>query len=172
MGYSSAFKLCTIDEQSAFNGCKLMSVVATVDDYLHEAGALDKAMLPLGFFLAFCAHHRLLSQEFTRQRAEQLSAVRRQEGQVTTLFAAHGATLYASDFTPQGLVFVRGYLPQLYADFAQTFEPACFEIDDDWSNYQQLANVMIRHLLGQPRSAHTSRGLWSTIKTRVAMLWR
>lgn len=149
-----------------------MTVVATVDDYLQEAGALDKAMLPLGFFLAFCAQHRLLSQEFVQQRAEQLSAVRLQEGQVTTLFAAHGATLYETDFTPQGLIFVRGYLPRLYADFAQTFNPDCFQIEDAWSNYQQLADVMIRHMLGQPRSAQTSGGLWSTIKTRVAMLWR
>ena len=42
-----------------------MNEVATVDDYLQEAGALDKAMLPLGFLLAFCAQHRLLSQAFT-----------------------------------------------------------------------------------------------------------
>lgn len=172
MGYPGSFQFCAIEELSTVDGRKLMSVVATVDDYLQEAGALDKAMLPLGFFLAFCAQHRLLSQEFTQQRAEQLSAVRLQEGRVTALFAAHGATLYADDFTPQGLEFVRGYLPQLHADFAQTFEPDCFEIEDAWSNYQQLADVMIRHLLGQPRSAHTSRGIWSTITTRVARLWR
>ena len=149
-----------------------MSEVATVDDYLQEAGALNKAMLPLGFLLAFCAQHRLLSQEFTQQRADQLSSVRLQEGQVTTLFAAHGATLYASDFTPQGLEFVRGYLPRLSADFAQTFGPGCFDIEDEWSNYQQLADLMIRHLLGQPRSKSRSRGLWSTIKTRISILWR
>ena len=53
-----------------------MNEVATVDDYLQEAGALNKAMLPLGFLLAFCAQHRLLSQEFTQQRADQLSSVR------------------------------------------------------------------------------------------------
>ena len=149
-----------------------MSVVATVDDYLQEAGALDKAMLPLGFFLAFCAQHRLLSQEFMQQRDEQLLAVRLQEGQVTTLFAAHGATLYASDFTSQGLIFVRTYLPQLSADFARTFGPDCFEIEDEWSNYQQLADVMIRCLLGQPRTNGASQGLWGAIKSRVAMLWR
>ena len=148
-----------------------MNEVATVDDYLQEAGALNKAMLPLGFLLAFCAQHRLLSQAFTEQRADQLSSVRLQEGQVTTLFAAHGATLYTSDFTPQGLDFVRGYLPQLSADFAQTFGPDCFDIEDEWSNYQQLADLMIRHLLGQPRSKTRSRGLWSTIKTRLSTLW-
>jgi len=149
-----------------------MNEVATVDDYLQEAGALDKAMLPLGFLLAFCAQHRLLSQEFTQQHAEQLSFVRLQEGQVTTLFAAHGAALYTSDFTPRGLAFVRGYLPQLSADFVRTFGPDCFEIEDEWSNYQQLADVMIRSLLGQPGANGASQGLWSTIKSRVAMLWR
>ena len=49
----------------------------------------------------------------------------------------------------KGLDFVRGYLPQLSADFAQTFGPDCFDIEDEWSNYQQLADLMIRHLLGQ-----------------------
>ena len=149
-----------------------MSVVATVDDYLQDAGALDKAMLPLGFLLAFCAQHRLMSQQFLQQRAEQLSAIRLQEGQVTTLFAAHGATLYTSDFTPQGLTFVHNYLPQLSADFARIFGPDCFEIEDTWSNYQQLADVMVRCLLGQPRAKNRSRSLWSTIKNRVSMLWR
>ena len=101
-----------------------MNEVATVDDYLQEAGALDKAMLPLGFLLAFCAQHRLLSQAFTEQRADQLSSVRLQEGQVTTLFAAHGATLYTSDFTPQGLdlcaVICLGYPPILLRPLDRT----------------------------------------------------
>ena len=78
-----------------------MTVLASVDDYLPEAGALDKALLPLGFVLAFCAQHGLLSQTFLQHRGEQLSSVRLQEGPVTALFAVHGGTLYASDFSPQ-----------------------------------------------------------------------
>ena len=63
--------------------------LASVDDFLIEAGSLDKALLPLGFLLAFAFHHQLLSASFLRQREPQLSAVRLQDGQVSSLFAAH-----------------------------------------------------------------------------------
>ena len=128
-----------------------MTVLASVDDYLPDAGALDRALLPLGFVLAFCAQHGLLSQTFLQLRGEQLSSVRLQEGPVTALFAVHGGTLYVSDFSPRGLQFLQNYLPRLPEDFADLFGEDCYGIKDDWSNYQRLANVMIRHLLGQPK---------------------
>ena len=59
-----------------------MTVLASVDDYLPEAGALDRALLPLGFVLAFCAQHGLLSETFLQHRGEQLSSVRLQESQI------------------------------------------------------------------------------------------
>ena len=145
-----------------------MTVLASVDDYLPEAGALDRALLPLGFVLAFCAQHGLLSQTFLQHRGEQLSSVRLQEGPVTALFAVHGGTLYASDFSSQGLQFLQRYLPRLSQDFAELFGEDCYGIKDDWANYQRLADVMIRHLLGEPRRP----SLWSNIKTKLGGLWR
>ena len=153
-----------------------MTVLASVDDYLQEAAGLDKALLPLGFLLAFCAQHRLLSHEFMQQRAEELSSVRLQEGRVTALFAVHGGTLYEADFNSQGLNFLRKYLPQLADDFVQTFGSDCYEISDNWVNYQQLANVMIRQLLGRPKGASSpgldAKSLWRTIKGKVGSLWK
>ena len=96
--------------------------MATVDDYLGAAD-LDKALLPLGFLLAFCAQHQLLSQQFTSQYAQQLSAVRLQEGRVSSLFAAHGAMLNETDFTPAGAAFVGQCLPRLADDFAPDLWP-------------------------------------------------
>ncbi|MBL6813885.1 MAG: hypothetical protein ISQ65_01535 [Pseudomonadales bacterium] len=145
-----------------------MTVLASVDDYLPDAGSLDRALLPLGFVLAFCAQHGLLSQTFLQHRGEQLSSVRLQEGPVTALFAVHGGTLYASDFSPRGVQFLQNYLPRLPQDFAELFGEDCYGIKDDWSNYQRLANVMIRQLLGQPRPTN----LWRSFKTKLAGLWR
>ena len=145
-----------------------MTVLASVDDYLPDAGALDRALLPLGFVLAFCAQHGLLSQTFLQLRGEQLSSVRLQEGPVTALFAVHGGTLYVSDFSPRGLQFLQNYLPRLPEDFADLFGEDCYGIKDDWSNYQRLANVMIRHLLGQPKR----RSFWKSIQSKLGGLWR
>lgn len=145
-----------------------MTVLASVDDYLPDAGALDRALLPLGFVLAFCAQHGLLSQTFLQLQGEQLSSVRLQEGPVTALFAVHGGTLYVSDFSPRGLQFLRNYLPRLPEDFADLFGEDCYGIKDDWSNYQRLANVMIRHLLGQPKRP----SFWKSIQSKLGGLWR
>jgi hypothetical protein len=145
-----------------------MTVLASVDDYLPDAGALDRALLPLGFVLAFCAQHGLLSQTFLQLRGEQLSSVRLQEGPVTALFAVHGGTLYVSDFSPRGLQFLQNYLPRLPEDFADLFGEDCYDIKDDWSNYQRLANVMIRHLLGQPKRP----SFWKSIQSKLGGLWR
>ena len=145
-----------------------MTVLASVDDYLPDAGALDRALLPLGFVLAFCAQHGLLSQTFLQDRGEQLSSVRLQEGPVTALFAVHGGILYVSDFSPSGLQFLQNYLPRLREDFADIFGKDCYGIKDDWSNYQRLANVMIRHLLGQPKRP----SFWKSIQSKLSGLWR
>ena len=145
-----------------------MTVLASVDDYLPDAGALDRALLPRGFVLAVCAQHGLLSQTFLQLRGEQLSSVRLQEGPVTALFAVHGGTLYVSDFSPRGLQFLQNYLPRLPEDFADLFGEDCYGIKDDWSNYQRLANVMIRHLLGQPKRP----SFWKSIQSKLGGLWR
>ena len=145
-----------------------MMTLASVDDYLSQAGALDKALLPLGFMLVFCAHHRLLSADFMQQHADQMSAVRLQEGPVTALFAVHGGSLYETDFNPQGVKFLRGYLPRLAGDFASVFGANCYDIKDDWSNYQQMADVLVRRLMGPPKRPSA----WAGIKERVIALWR
>jgi hypothetical protein len=144
--------------------------LATVDDYLAAAGSLDKALLPLGFLLAFCAQHQLLSQQFASQYAQQLSAVRLQEGPVSSLLAAHGAELHEEDFTPTGAAFVGQCLPCLAEDFAQTFGPDCYQIEDQWDNYQRLANVLVRRLLGAPKRTGQG-GFFAGLVQRVKKLW-
>ena len=121
--------------------------MATVDDYLGAAGSVDKALLPLGFF----GFLRPASAEpaVHVQYAQQLS-VRLQEGRVSSLFVAHGAMLNETDFTPAGAAFVGQCLPRLADDFAQTFGPDCYEVEDHWENYQQLAQVLVRRLRGAP----------------------
>ena len=147
------------------------TALASVDDYLKDAGSLDKALLPLGFLLVFCAQHQLLSPQFRQDREQQLSSVRFQEGPVTALLASHGGTLYATDFSPRGVAFIQEYLAQLPADFADIFGVDCYAIEDNWENYQLLANLLVRHLLGKPQR-HRSGGMWSSIKGMVSRLWR
>lgn len=149
-----------------------MKPLASIDDWLEEAGALDKALLPLGFLLAFCAQHRLLSGDFTQLYPQQLSSLRLQEGRVTTLLAAHGGTLYENDFNPQGQIFLRRYLPYLKGNFAETFGADCYEIADDWANYQLFAAVLVRHFLGHPSRPTVAANLWLSLKNRVVGLWR
>lgn len=147
------------------------TVLASVDDYLQGAGSLDKALLPLGFLLVFCAQHQLLSSQFRQHREQQLSSVRFQQGPVTALLASHGGALYTTDFSPRGEAFMRQYLPQLPADFADTFGVDCYAIEDNWENYQLLANLLVRQLLGEPQRHRSGRGMWSSIKSMVSRLW-
>ena len=145
--------------------------LATVDDYLVAAGSLDKALLPLGFLLAFCAQHQLLSQQFTLQHSQLLSAVRLQEGRVTALFAANGAVFNEADFSPAGAAFVRRCLPTLAEDFAQAFGSDCYQIEDQWEQYQLLANLLVRRLMGSPQR-RSDGGFFSSLLAGVKSLWR
>jgi hypothetical protein len=144
---------------------------ANVDDHVAEAGALHKAMLPLGFLTAFCFHHGLCSPQFLQEHDVLLARVRYQEGQVSELFAANRALLKVDDLTPKGLNFLRGYLPKLSQDYKTTFGDACYEIEDSWENYQRFAKVLVRAHLGAPEG-RGMLGLAQRIRSSWIKLWQ
>ena len=146
--------------------------LANVDAYMEEAGSLHKAMLPLGFFTAFCFHHGLLSPAFLQQHESLLARVRYQEGQVSELFAANGAVLTKEDFNPSGYTFLQSYLGKLAEDYKATFGAGCYDIDDSWENYQLFAKVFVRAHLGAPKGKGITKPIVQSIKATWKILWR
>lgn len=151
---------------------------ANVDEYMGEAGALHKAMLPLGFVTAFCFQHGLLSPQFLQQHESALGRVRYQEGPVSQLFAANGAVLNEQDLNQSGLVFLHSYLAKLTGDFRATFGVDCYDIEDSWENYQLFAKVLVRAHLGAPQARGllgnraSAQPVIQSIKSSWKKLWR
>ena len=147
-----------------------MSEVATVDDYLQEAGSLELKQCCRWF----CWLLRSASSAEPRIHPATRRPVvlcRLAGGQVTTLLQPmERRCMQVTSLLKAGIC--ARLSATLSADFAQTFGPDCFDIEDEWSNYQQLGRFDDPTLARPTRSKSRSRGLWSTIKTRISILWR
>ena len=121
-----------------------MTVLVSAGCYLPEAGASIGPCYPSASCL-HSAHNTvcLAKPSCSIEATVIIGAFAR--GSVTALFAVHGGTFYASDFSPQGLQFLQRYLPRL-SQTLPNFWRGLLRIKDDWANYQRLADVMIRHL--------------------------
>ena len=129
---------------------------ASVDTYLPFAGDLAQACIPLGFFAAFCLQHQLLSPEVECVHPEIASQCRFQEGPVSALFVALGAELSDQHFSPRGQIFAARVLPEYREAFCALFGDDCWQIKDEWPQYQRIAKILVRELHGRPQTQKTS----------------
>jgi hypothetical protein len=128
-----------------------------IDHHLAMAGSFDRAAIPLGMYVAWCANLGLLSQPFADQYHDLVMRVRYREVKGSELLVAGcGGELHPEHLNPAGRVFTEGYYPRYLDDFRSTFPGDIYLLEDNWDHYDQIASVITRVYMG-PESGR-SRG--------------
>jgi len=144
----------------------------SIDNHLADAGSIDRAALPLGMYVAWCANLGLLSQTFADQHHALVMRVRYREVKGSELLVAGcGGELGPEHLNPAGRAFTEDYYPRYLQDFRSTFSGDIYQLEDNWHHYDEIAAVITRAYMGpasgREGSAHTERG-----EKRWWQVWR
>jgi hypothetical protein len=133
-----------------------------LDAHLPHAADIGRASVPMGLLLAWCANLHLLSDAVIQQHERLLLRVRFREATGSELLIACGGNLSRDLFSAQGQRFLDRYYVNYMAVFCDVFgkEAAvdCYEVADNWANYDQLAVVLTRAYMGKPKPASSVFG--------------
>lgn len=145
-----------------------MSGAEVLDDvgaHLPGAGSLERAAVPLGMYVAFLAHHGLLSDALQQQAGSLVTRVRFRE--ITgseLLIAGCGGELRDDHLSAEGRAFSRVFLGDLLDVLRDTFGADIYAVADDWDQYDRLAPRLAAALLafrgGQRAGGGDGRPWW------------
>ncbi len=121
----------------------------TVDAHLPAAGALHRAVLPMAWFMAWCAQHQMLSEQAVHTAGDSLMRVKYREITPGEFFVPLAAgELAAGLFNSAGQQFAE----QHYAAFLQhvqaVFGERLYRQQDNWDTYAQVAPFLSAQLHG------------------------
>ena len=155
-------------------------LIDSIDNHLAEAAEIDKAAIPLGMFVAWCANLGLLSEAVMREHERMVLRVRMHDARGSELLAALGGALEDEHLNARGREFALRYYPSFMDDFAAVFGGAVYEIKDDWDNYGKIAPILTAKLLGRARGRERGRvrgrgqvgnGLVGKLRQSLRKLW-
>lgn len=127
-----------------------------LDRHLELAGSIERAAVPMGMYLAWCANLQLVSPQLAADAGQLLLRVRYREVTGSQLLVAGCAgELHSRWLSEDGRRFTDGYYPQYLADFAGVFGEDVYSVQDDWDHYDRIAAVLTKHYMGSDR---TDRG--------------
>lgn len=117
-------------------------------NHLPVAGTFDRAAVPLGLYLAWCANLQLLSPTFAEIHAALVLRVRFREITGSELLVAGaGGRLETAHLNAEGLAFARVFLPDLLHEIRRVFDCEPYDVKDDWDSYDRLAPSLTRRLM-------------------------
>ena len=119
-----------------------------LDRHLAEAGSIERAAVPMGMYLAWCANLQLVSGRLVDEAERLLLRVRYRE--VTgseLLLAGCGGQLHSRWLSEDGQRFTDAYYSRYLADFAAVFGGDVYGVKDDWAHYDEIAAVLTRHYM-------------------------
>ena len=125
-----------------------MVIYDSIDEHLKLAGEFDKAAIPMGMFLAWALNLGLLRQELVREHQQLITRVRMQDAKGSELLMALGGNLDETLFSERGNRFAGGYYPRYMTDYASVFDLDPYLVEDTWVNYDKIAQLLTRELLG------------------------
>jgi hypothetical protein len=116
-----------------------------LDRHLPEAGSIERAAVPIGMYLAWCANLQLVSRRLVEEAEQLLLRVRYREVTGSELLVAGCAgELHSRWLSEDGQRFTDEYYPQYLADFASVFGGDVYDVKDDWAHYDKIAAVLTK----------------------------
>lgn len=132
-----------------------------VDRHLAEAGSIERAAVPLGMYLAWCANLQLVSHQLVDEAERLLLRVRYREvtGSELLISGCAGALdgIWLND---EGRRFTDGYYGRYLEDFAVVFGEDVYSVKDDWGNYDRIAVLLTRRYMENRRPESSKRRRW------------
>ena len=133
-----------------------------LDNHLPAAGSIDRAAVPLGMYLAWCANLGLLSTAF--QQAHERLVLRLRYREITgseLLVAGCGGSLTSDVLSEAGCAFTRTYLSGFLADCRAVFGEDVYGVQDDWSQYDRIAPVLTKkYMTGRADPVDSGKRWW------------
>lgn len=126
----------------------ILVIYDSIDEHLKLAGEFDKAAIPMGMYLAWALNLGLLSQELVREHQQLMTRVRMQDAKGSELLMALGGNLDETLFSERGNRFAGNYYPRYMIDYASVFGRDPYLVEDTWSNYDKIAKLLTKELLG------------------------
>jgi hypothetical protein len=123
-------------------------VLDDLDRHMKAAGSLERAAVPLGMYLAWCANLQLISGWF--QQEHEIALLRLRYRELTPaefLTATTDGALEFSQLSPGGQAFSRAYYDGYLDDCRAVFGADPYSIRDDWAHYDQIAPVLTRYFM-------------------------
>ena len=128
-----------------------------VSRHLGEARTYDRAAVPLGIYVAWCANLQLLAPALAEQAAELVLRVRFREITGAELLIVGCAGVLADEhLNDEGQRFTAAYLPNYHDDFLAVFGDDPYAVKDDWANYDRIAPLLTRRLMALRHGADAS----------------
>ena len=119
-----------------------------VGRHLDEAGSIERAAVPMGMYVAWCANHSLLSAPFAERAATLVLRVRYREVTGSELAVAGCAGVLAGEhLSEEGRAFTEHYYPGYLAEFRAEFGSDPYGVEDDWGHYDRIARRLTRALM-------------------------
>jgi hypothetical protein len=151
-------------------------VIDSLDRHLEAAGSIERAAVPLGMYLAWCANLHLVSPAFQEHHQDALVRLRYRDLSPAEFLTATGdGSLAGADLSEEGLEFTRDYYAQYLDDFRHTFDGALYSVKDDWSHYDKIAAVLTRRFMktkGHRPARREARGEREPGRKRWWQVWR
>ena len=126
----------------------ILVIYDSIDEHLKLAGEFDKAAIPMGMYLAWALNLGLLRQELVREHQRLMTRVRMQDAKGSELLMALGGILDDTLFSDRGNRFAGNYYPRYMIDYASVFGRDPYLVEDTWSNYDKIAKLLTKELLG------------------------
>ena len=126
----------------------ILVIYDSIDEHLKLAGEFDKAAIPMGMYLAWALNLGLLRQELVREHQQLITRVRMQDAKGSELLMALGGNLDETLFSERGNRFAGNYYPRYMIDYASVFGRDPYLVEDTWSNYDKIAKLLTKELLG------------------------
>ena len=126
----------------------ILVIYDSIDEHLKLAGEFDKAAIPMGMYLAWALNLGLLRQELVREHQQLMTRVRMQDAKGSELLMSLGGNLDETLFSERGNRFAGNYYPRYMIDYASVFGRDPYLVEDTWSNYDKIAKLLTKELLG------------------------
>lgn len=144
--------------------------------HLADAGSFERAAVPLGLYVAWCAHHQLLSDALMHDAADLLLRVRfREIGGSELLVAGCAGRLADEHLNAQGQAFTEHYYPRYMDDFRAEFGDDVYGVRDDWASYDRIAVWLTAAFMaycGGSRGQGAAQGGWLQEARKWWKSWR